>query len=237
MQQVAFRPNQNLNGNSKNSQTQKIVITAITLFALSGLMMGFAVGAFTRPQKQAPVKQAVVHTTVAKQPTPKPTTAQVVDVAAVGIACPIITPSSYAQNADGNTDYTVKAEIQDQTTSKNSPIPGCGSGKDLHAAGLMCKIWVTRNIDSLRNLAKSGDLSPVTNLQNAFPKEETDAFQFDNNQQSVQPCSQTGQTTWSYKLSPNLQPGNYFLAVVADWQGTVFNWGWQGIAIHSQNNN
>jgi len=231
MQQVASRPNQNLNG---NNQTQKIVITAITLFALSGLMMGFAVGAFTRPHKQATIKQAVVPATVAKQPTPKPTTAPIVDVAAVGISCPIITPSALSQVADGNTNYTLTAEIQDQSISKE-PMP-CGTGKDLHAAGLMCKIWLTRSQNSLENLSRD-QLSPVSNLQNLFPKEEQDAFQFTGNQQQVQPCSQTGTTNWSYTLSPNLKPGTYFLAVVADWQGTVFNWTWKGITITGQGNN
>jgi hypothetical protein len=229
MQQVASRPKQNLNG---NNQTQKIVITAITLFALSGLMMGFAVGAFTRPHKQVTAKQAVVPTTVAKQPTPRPTTAPIVNVAAVGISCPIITPSAISQIADGNTNYTLSAEIQDQSMSKTPP---CGSGKDLHAAGLMCKIWLTRSQNSLRNLSKE-QLNPVSNLQNIFPNEEQDAFQFTGNQQQVQPCSLTGTTNWSYKLSPTLKSGNYFLAVVADWQGMVFNWEWKGIMITGQGN-
>ena len=231
MQQVASRPDQNLNG---HNQTQKIVITAITLFALSGLMMGFAVGAFTRPHKQAIVQQTVVPTTVAKQPTPHPTTAPSVNVAAVGISCPIITPSAISQVADGSTSYTLSAEIQDQSISKD-PVP-CGTGKDLHAAGLMCKIWLTRSQDSLRNLSKE-QLSPVSNLQNIFPGEVQDAFQFADNQQQVQQCSLTGLTTWSYKLSPTLQSGTYFLAVVADWQGTVFNWTWKGIAVQGQGHN
>ncbi len=231
MQQVASRPNQNLNG---NNQTQKIVITAITLFALSGLMMGFAVGAFTRPHKQATIKQAVVPTTVAKQPTPKPTTAPAMDVAAVGISCPILNLSAISQNADGNTNYTLSAEIQDQSISKN-PKP-CGTGKALRAAGLMCKIWLTQSQNSLENLSRQ-QLSPVSNLQNLFPKEEQDAFQFTGNQQQVQPCSQTGATNWGYKLSPTLKSGTYFLAVVADWQGTVFNWTWKGITIKGQGNN
>jgi hypothetical protein len=233
MQQVAFRPQQNLNG---NNQTQKIVITAITLFALSGLMMGFAVGAFTRPHKQTPAKQATMPTAIAKQPTPKPTTAPTIDVAAVGIACPIINLSSAVQNADGNTNYTLSAEIQDQSTSKNNPIPGCGSGKDLHAAGLTCKIWLARSQDSLRNLS-SKNFSPVSNLQNPFPGEEQGALLFTGNQQQVQPCSQTGLTSWKYTLSPTLKAGNYYLAVVADWQGTVFNWSWAGIKIQGQGNN
>jgi hypothetical protein len=231
MQQVASRPNQNLNG---NNQTQKIVITAITLFALSGLMMGFAVGAFTRPHKQATVQPTVVTTSVAKQPTPQPTTTPAVNVAAVGISCPIITPSAISQVADGNTGYTLSAEIQDQSISKD-PVP-CGTGKDLHAAGLMCKIWLTRSQDSLRNLSKE-QLSPVSNLQNTFPGEVQNAFQFTSNQQQVQQCSLTGLTTWNYKLSSTLKSGTYYLAVVADWQGTVFNWTWKGITIQGQGNN
>jgi hypothetical protein len=231
MQQVASRPNQNLNG---NNQTQKIVITAITLFALSGLMMGFAVGAFTRPQKQATIKQTVVTTTVKKQPTPQVTTTPTVDVTKVGISCPIISPSAISQVADGNTNYTLSAEIQDQSVSKD-PVP-CGTGKELHAAGLMCKIWLTRNQDSLRNLSKA-QLSPVSNLQNSFPGEVQEALQFTGNQQQVQQCSLTGMTTWSYTLSPTLKSGTYYLAVVADWQGQVFNWRWDNITIHGQGNN
>lgn len=231
MQQVASRPKQNLNG---NNQTQKIVITAITLFALSGLMMGFAVGAFTRSHKPTATTQTVMPPALTKQPTPQPTTAPTVDVAAVGISCPITSPSAISQVADGNTNYTLSAEIQDQSISKD-PVP-CGTGKDLHTAGLICKIWLTRNQDSLKRLARE-QLSPVSNLQNPFPGEVQGAFQFTGNQQQVQPCNQTGLTTWSYTLSPTLKSGTYFLAVVADWQGQVFNWRWDNITIHGQGNN
>ncbi len=228
MQHVASGPNQ---PHYSDHRTQKIVVTAIVLFALSGLMMGFAVGAFTRPSKKVIATPPIQPSVLAQKPTPTAATqAPGLDVAALGIGCPKVNPSAVFQLADGTTGYTLAAEIEDKSISK-APAP-CGTGKDLHAPDLMCKIWLTTNQASLRSL--SGEqLNPVSNLQNPFPKEEQNAFLFDGGQQQVQPCSQTGTTNWSYKLAPSLKSGTYFLAVVADWKGQVFNWSWSVITIKS----
>lgn len=234
MQQFAARPNPTSPGSSR---TQKIVIVAITLFALSGLMVGFVVGAATRPHKQltnAPTQQPTAPITQQTGKTPTSTSKPQVNVAANGIGCPKVQLDQADQNADNSTDYTVKALIADKSISKE-PAP-CGTGKPIKASGLTCKIWLTDNLDSLHHLTKD-QFNPASNLQNPFPKEVQNAFIFDNNQQQVQPCNQTGTTSWSYKLSPNLKAGTYQLAVAADYNGLVFNWAWTTITIQSTKNN
>jgi hypothetical protein len=227
MQHVASRPNPPSGGNAR---AQKIVIVAIILFALAGLMSGFGVGAATRPHQQTantPPPQhksspPVAQTTQKSTPTPK-----VDPILAKGIGCPNPT-YSFAQNADGITDYKLTALIVDQSISKQ-PTP-CGTGKTIKATGLTCKLWLTDNLDSLHTLSRA-QLSPVSNLQQTFPKEKQGALNFDGGQQQIQPCSPTGTTSWSFTLSPDLKSGTYYLAVVADYDGKVFNWSWRSIIV------
>lgn len=211
----------------RNTRTQKIIIVAITLFALAGLMMGFAVGAITRPPRQVSITPTPPPpTALAQKPTPTATPAPTLTVADLGIGCPTVTANTGVQLADGNTDYTVSAEIVDKSIIKTTL---CGKGKDLHAPDLTCKVWLTKSDDALHKLTRD-QFNPVSNLQNPFPQEEQNALTFDTGQQ-VQPCSQTGPTAWTYKLSPSLKPGFYYVAVVADWKGIVFNWSWTTIRV------
>jgi len=224
MQQFGTRQPPEPEEKSSGGLKAVIVIFAIFLFALSGLMMGLAVGAFTRPKSNSTPQQS----TVAQQKG-QATPAQNVNVAALGgIACPTITPSSFTQTADGATSYQLSAAIMDrsinQTDSNN-----CGRGNLLKISGITCKIWVTNNSDVLKGLTNNY-FQPATNMQNAFPGEMQGAVIFTSGQ-PVQDCSPTGTTTWSYKLSTTLQSGTYFLAVAADWQGQSWNWSWRQIAV------
>ena len=102
--------------NNVNLQTRKVAVTAILLFALSGLISGFAVGAFVHPKSQTgtgngttgSVKTPIVHATHTTVPT---TTAEYVN-----LDLPVISQGdySYFQIANGSTNYTISALILDK---------------------------------------------------------------------------------------------------------------------------
>ncbi len=221
MQQFGTRQPPEFEGKSRGGLSVVIVVFAVFLFALSGLMMGLAVGAFTRAHKPASTPPQ----SVAQQKL-TPTPVQNVNILALGgIACPIFNPT-FSQTADGTTSYQLSATIEDRSISQNTP---CGSGNPLKVSGITCKLWITNNLASLTGLTKD-HFQPATNMQNTFPDEIQNALTFTSGQ-PVQDCSPTGTTIWSYKLSPTLQAGTYYLAVAADWQGQSWNWSWRQINV------
>ncbi len=208
------------------SQVQYMIITAITLFALSGLMVGFTVGAFThpRPVQQTHKGTTIPALTVSKSPTA--TKAPTVNIAQVKIGCPI--PGNYQQTqiSDGTTDYTFSAQIVDRSID---PTPPCGKGNPLALPDLSCKMWLVKEQDDVRKLADRINKLPadereaVWNLQMPFPKEDTKALQMDTGSTAATTCNPTGgPTTWHYKLSPDLDPGTYYIAILANSHGDLF---------------
>jgi len=222
MQQFGMRQPAEFEEKSSGRLKVTIIVFAIFLFALSGLMMGLAVGAFSRHQSNLTPQQSNV-----AQQKGQTTPTQSANVAQRGIACPIFTPT-FSEMADSATGYQLSATIEDTTISRNANN-NCGEGNLLKVSGITCKLWVTNNSDALKNLTNNY-FQPATNMQNAFPDEILGAVTFTSGQR-VQDCSPTGVTTWSYKLSPTLKTGNYFLAVAADWQGQSWNWSWREIAV------
>ncbi len=217
------------------SQVQTMIITAITLFALSGLMVGFTVGAFTHPRavSQAHKDTKAQALTVSKVPTP--TKAPTVDIATVKIGCPINSSYQPTQIADGTTDYTFSTQIVDQSLDKTPP---CGHGNPLAAPGLSCKIWLVKEQDDARKLAtrvnKLADdqKQAMWNLQTPFPNELAQAFLMDSGSTTAMTCNpKGGPTTWHYKLSPDLDPGTYYIAVLANWHGAYSNWNWVPLTV------
>jgi hypothetical protein len=233
MQQAA-KPHTNNHG---TTQVQSVMITAITLFALSGLMVGFAVGAFTHPRQttQANKNNSMSAPVIDRKPTPTKTTT--VDIATVRIGCPILGANSYSamQIPDGTTDYTVSTQIVDKSIDNTTP---CGKGKNLAVPDLTCKIWLVKKETDVSRLNENISKLPddekqaVWNFQAPFPKEEQGALQVDNGSTTAIPCNQTGGlTVWHYKLSPTIDEGHYFLAVIANWHGTFSNWTWVPITV------
>src|SRR5438552_7188517 len=96
-----FRPN-TLPDNKRRTRSQTIVFTAFTLFALSGLLIGFAVGAFTRSRQPGPpgIDNTGSTGTVVQGKTPQ--VVPTADVLALGgLGCPSINLSTSIQMADG----------------------------------------------------------------------------------------------------------------------------------------
>ncbi|GAC1376357.1 MAG: hypothetical protein NVS2B12_34980 [Ktedonobacteraceae bacterium] len=218
------------------SQVQSMIITAIILFALSGLMVGFTVGAFTHPR---PVPQAHKDTKVpvlmvSKAPTPTQQ-ASTADIATVRIGCPIPGDYKAVQVSDGTTDYTFSAQIVDKSLDNGS---ACGKGKPLAAVDLSCKMWLVKEQDDIRKLADHINKLPADqrqamwNLQQPFPKEVTNALVMDAGSMPAMTCNSTGgATTWHYKLSPQIAPGTYYIAILANWHGGYSNWTWVPLTI------
>jgi hypothetical protein len=213
--------------NNVNLQSRKIAVTAILLFALSGLISGFAVGAFVHPTSQTgtgngtigTVKTPIVHATHTTVPT---TTAEYVN-----LDLPVISQGdySYFQIANASTNYTISALILNKNKAS------------IQASDVTCKLWLTRegDVNSILRADQYALLRTIDTIQQPFPKEVVGAFNYIAPSQQTQPCAPTGKTSWSYTMSQSVDPGTYSLVVLADWKGKSFNWSWVQIVIKKAN--
>src|SRR5579859_7716679 len=113
MQQVISRPEPQIPPGGR-PQPQKLLIIVLTLFAFSGLLIGFTVGAYTRAPARAPLANSNNSSTVASQGVTPTPTAGGIDVAALGVGCPLIKQSTDPETADGNTSYTFTVQAVDK---------------------------------------------------------------------------------------------------------------------------
>jgi hypothetical protein len=211
--------------NNLNSQTRKIAVVAILLFALSGLISGLAVGAFVHPKastgtrtettptgsKTTPITQ-ITHTAVSTTTTEH-----------VNLAEPVIKQGDYStfQIANGSTNYALSAQI---INKNQTPI---------QVSDVTCKLWLTKEEDVNSILRADNYAIPrtINAIQQPFPKEVVGTFNYIPPSQQIQPCAPTGKTTWNYTISQSVDPGTYSLVVLADWKGKSFNWRWVSIVI------
>jgi hypothetical protein len=221
MQQSLYRPGYPTGGPPPgSSRSQSVIITAITLFALSGLLVGFAFGALTIKHPQAQVDTTTKKTSSnpivlpqASTPTPIPQT----KITALGY--PFINNlSAVTQIADGTTSYSLSAYPVDQSIDK-------GHGAQVHSTGITCKIWLTKHTNVTETLLKHTDiLNNVNSLTQPMPDEEQNALTFSGTTQQTQPCNATGNTTWTYTIAPTVDNGTYLLVILTDWSGQHWNW-------------
>jgi len=209
-----------------NSQTRKIATGAILLFALAGLISGFAVGAFVhlKPAAVTTHNTGLGSTTIAqnaKTPvltrTPTP----------VKLGWPVFQqPFTARQIANGTTLYTITIQAVDQSID-------LAHGNPVHASGITCKIWLTKDSNVSGNIqaGASERLKSVDTINQPFPGENIEALNFDPGTQQVQLSDANGQATWKYTISTSVDPGNYYLVALVDWQGKHYNWSWVDIVI------
>ena len=221
MQPAASRqqpnPNFKATGNSRST-----LIAILALF----LMTGFATGTFTRPkptpQQSKKDTKGPAPTTVVPKQTPVVTITSTVQVTKLG--WPAIQDFAAIENADGTTSYTFSAYPVDQSIDS-------GHGQQVHAPGITCKLWITKDEHATATLKKSWNkLQSIDSVRGVLPTEKENAFTFSATPQT-QTCSVQGLTTWTYTISPNVEPGKYYLVVLADWKGIVFNWNTRQITI------
>ena len=209
--------------NNINQHTRKIAVVAILLFALSGLISGFAVGAFVHPKAQTGTGTGTGTTGSGTTPVVRVTHTPVSTTTTehVNLDLPVIGDYSTFQIANGSTSYTFSAQI----IEKNK--------QPIQASDVTCKLWLTKEGDVNSILGADNYALPRTidNIQQPFPKEVVGAFNYIAPSQQIQPCAPNGKTTWNYTISQSVDPGIYNLVVLADWKGKSFNWSWVRIEI------
>jgi hypothetical protein len=222
MQQTMSRPQPNMPPNSQNSgpaRTQSLIITAITLFALSGLIIGFAVGAVTRPQQAAqPTAVTTVNPVAQKaQPTTAPKTQP------VPLGCPIINQSDGEGVADGTTSHTFQAQAADKSGE-------CFHGKAVQSAGITCKLWLSKIPDNGK-VDIGGAWKNVKTVSQPFTGEVQNGLMFDSTTPQTHPCDDKGLGKWTFSISPDVKHGAYYLVVLTDWDGQYANWSWVNFTV------
>lgn len=204
--------------NSLSPQSRRVAVFAILLFALAGLISGFAVGGFVRPKiggigsaGNNNINNPVVQQT--KTATPVST------VKPERIGYPLVDRYSFREIANGQTTYFVSIHATDT------------SQKPLHVAGLTCKLWLTRD----QKLPQRNEWSPISALYNPLTGEVQGSLVFDPSTPQTHGCDANGTTTWKYQVAQTTDPGTYYLAIVTDWAGVHYNISWQEIQIKQQN--
>lgn len=218
---------------SGTTQAQTIIITAISLFALSGFMVGFAFGAFAHPkaEKRQPITQNHDIPIAAQQnlPTPSPT------LQPQSLGCPDVEASAARMVADGQTSYQSTVQAKDQTGNQGNACSDIALEKPIVADGITCRLWLTKAQDPSKDLLKaSSQLQHPDQLSNPLPDEIQPGLLFDPSTPQVQPCKQ-GQGSWKFTISSTLDSGNYFIMGLTDWQGKHYNWSWYLVTITNNN--
>jgi len=208
--------------NNVNQQTRKVAVVAILLFALSGLISGFAVGAFVHP------KQTGAGTGNGTEGSGTKPTTQITQTAATGLThtpaelgYPVIDKSIfvYHELADGQTTYTYSAYAV------------YANGSRVNSPGITCKLWLTKNTVGLQR----SEWTPVSAINNPIGGESEGALVFDSTTPQVQNCDANAHATWKYQVSPTVETGTYYLAVITDWVGKHYNIWWQQVIIKKAN--
>jgi hypothetical protein len=222
MQQTLSKPSPNSPPNNGGTRAQTITITAITLFAISGLLIGFIVGAANRPKPAeetgGPVQKPspVVH-----QQTPTPTP----QIKKQPLGCPIVDQFVTSGKADGNIVHTLKAHAVD----KSAP---CLQGKPIEAPGITCKLWLSKIPKENGGKVDIGtSWKKIETLKQPMPGEIENGLLFDPATPQTQPCNSKGQATWKFGIAPQVKQGTYYIVVLTDWDGTFANWSWYNFTV------
>ncbi len=220
---------------SGTTQAQTIIITAITLFALSGFMGGFAFGAFVRPKAETTSSITQKHDIpVVSQktlPTPSPTP----QLQPPSLGCPDVEANLSQMAADGQTAYDATVQAKGKTGYQGNKCSDIATEKPLVVDGITCKVWLTKAQDPSGDLnSHSSQLQHVDQLNNPSPDEIQPGFIFDPSTPQVQPCKQ-GQGHWKFTISPTVSSGDYFIVGLTDWQGIHYNWNWYQFKVVNNN--
>lgn len=204
-----------------SAQSRRIAIMAILLFGLSGLISGFAVGAFIHP-KAATTTGTTGPGGVSSPASQTTKTSNSPKVNPIEIGFPVFSQYAATETANGSTSYVLASYVVD--TSKDA-----GHGNPLHAAGITCKLWI-QHIPGDQTVHLPLDKLKSMDVQNPLTAEEiSGGLNFTTPQ--IQQTNAHGQVTWKYSVSTNVQSGDYYLVVLMDWQGKHYNWSWVDITI------
>lgn len=215
---------QGMRMNTQQPPARKIITSTILCFSLAGLIFGFAAGGFLG-RNQQPSKGTTLIQSPVVQHTPSPAVTPSPTVEDIVLDNSNVTQISNSEIADGTTSYTFSARPVNKNT--NTPIT---------AADVTCRLWLTSDEQGTFTAVSANKfelLKHIGGLDAPFPLETPTALNFTTSPQ-VQPCNAKGSTTWTYTLSPTVQPGTYFLLILADWKGVHYNITWRQIQITAQ---
>jgi hypothetical protein len=242
-QRSTFRPDNLPNNKQQHTRSQAMVFTAFALFALSGLMIGFAVGAFVRAHQAGQVETTNRGSTNSLAQKKTPQTALPVDVLAQGgLGCPSINLSAFVQVADGKTSTMVSTQAQVRDKSGKCLF---NVDRPLRAPGITCKLWLVQRIPAgqILEFPKAREqlthvemlTGPITGTIQHTDFPEIHGLNFDAATPQMQLCNDQGQAKWNYTVLPSVPPGNYDLVILTDWQGKSLDWSWIDIQIKKAN--
>ncbi|GLV59370.1 hypothetical protein KDH_61970 [Dictyobacter sp. S3.2.2.5] len=207
--------------NGGNTQVQTVMITAITLFALSGAILGFAVGAFTHPR----TVQQIINTTSGgdKKPTPvviaktpSPTTTAVT-TQAIPQGCPGI-GTTYGIDGTITLTLAAKQKVPNDCTPSNEP--------DLANNGITCRIFLAKakGVVPVLDDADRALFKDTANYSGTFPHEIAGGLTVVNGGSLTQPCMQ-GKATWTLRLADTLEKGKYYIVGLTG-NTPFYNYSW-----------
>ncbi|GAC1304320.1 MAG: hypothetical protein NVSMB27_43490 [Ktedonobacteraceae bacterium] len=215
--------------NNLSSQSRIIAFISILLFALAGLISGFAFGAFLHPgqQTQSPNQGQIATFPAADNLKTQTPTSHAHHALPLGI--PTIDHVSFTEVADGTTSYSLSAQAVDQS----------GQGKPVHASDITCKLWLVQQIPDGGKLSISNQtLANVNALQGSItgtvegqPLPEVSGLTFDSTTPQTHFCTAKGKGIWKYQVTSSVPAGVYDLVVLTDWSGVHYNWSWAQIMI------
>ena len=207
--------------NSLSPQARTIAMFAMLLFALSGMISGFSLGAFGSSKTAQPATVTPKRTTIVqKNQTHTPT----VTVKPIPLGYPVIDQASSPELADGTTVYTFSAHAVDRSIDRSH-------GKPIHRFGITCRLWLMPITQNPGNIPAGRLQSPETLQSSPLPGEVTGLI-FDATTPQTQPCNANGQGLWKYQVSTSVATGKYYLVVLTDWKGIHYDWSWIPLKIN-----
>lgn len=208
---------------TERAQPSGIIVTAIIIFALAGLLSGFAIGGFVRPLKNPSTTLPNQTSTSPKLHTTQTPSTPITTEHPTPMGFPAIDHYQYIEIADGSTAYSFTAHAIEK------------DGTSITSSSITCKIWLTHNA-KVNNSITGDRLRSVDTLDQPFPDEAQGTMNFSASTPQTQMCS-NGTGHWSYMLSPTLHPGLYYIVTLMDWDGVHYNWSWVAIRIRSSKSN
>lgn len=218
-------------GNNQRRSGEKIALYTFLCFSLAGLIAGFALGGFTARApggRAGGPGSAATRTPSIAGLTPNPSATRAPANVLLGV--PIVGAGDYTspEKADGATTYTFSVQIVNR--GNNSPIT---------ATDVTCRLWLADDAAATSTALSNNNyalLRSPSSFGQPFPHEVANALNFAPSSPQTQPCSARGKTSWTYRLAPGLRHSKYFLAVLADWKGTHYNWAMVAISVPKGNN-
>ncbi len=219
-----------------SSQSRTIAIVAVILFALSGLISGFSIGAFIHPPKSSLTDMNTSGTIPPIAGQSSVTSKGPHTTKTVPLGWPVIKYFNDTETADGSTVYTFSAYPVDQSVDT-------GHGKEVYASGITCKVWLIQHIPASSHLSLpiptlrdiSAIQNPLTGIAKGQQYAEIPGLSFNASTLEVHACNARGVTNWKYQIATTVAPGKYNLVVLTDWDGKRFNWSWADIIIKKTN--